>query len=178
MTETEYLEGEIVAEVRSEYLHGRITMMPGVSRSHEKVDRRLATRLDLHTVETGCESYGSNVKVRIPNAGYLYPDASYACDPLFEGEYVLLNPIAVFEILSPSTEARDLGVKFDAYRTISSLQTYVLFRTDRALALVYERADEGWVLTEHAGREASLPLPTIGLTLAMDDLYARLPDAL
>ncbi len=43
----------------------------------------------------------------------------------------LLNPQAIFEVLSPSAEAFDLGDKFTRYQTIESLTDYVLVASER-----------------------------------------------
>ena len=43
----------------------------------------------------------------------------------------LLNPTVIIEVLSSSTQAYDRGLKFEEYRTILSLQEYVLIRQDR-----------------------------------------------
>jgi len=41
-------------------------------------------------------------------------------------EDILLNPTVIFEVLSPSTESYDRGVKFRRYREIESLTDYIL----------------------------------------------------
>ena len=60
---------------------------------------------------------------------YAYPDVSVVCGKLQladEQKDILLNPIVIFEVLSPSTEQYDRGEKFQLYRTIASLREYVL----------------------------------------------------
>jgi Uma2 family endonuclease len=66
---------------------------------------------------------------------YTYPDLAALCgEPQLEdGEPdILLNPAVLMEVLSPSAEAYDRGAKFDHYRSIESLQTYVLIAQERA----------------------------------------------
>ena len=57
-------------------------------------------------------------------SSYLYPDVGVVCEePRFEDNVfdILLNPIVIIEVLSPSTEAYDRGEKFSHYRQIESL---------------------------------------------------------
>lgn len=60
---------------------------------------------------------------------YHYPDASIACPPFAKDahhERALTSPVALFEVLSPTTRNYDRGGKFDHYRTIDALRDYVL----------------------------------------------------
>ncbi|MGI8741892.1 MAG: Uma2 family endonuclease [Bryobacteraceae bacterium] len=77
-----------------------------------------------------CEVYGSDIRVCVlPSTGlYAYPDISAVCDkPRFlDSQFdTLLNPKAIIEVLSPSTEAYDRGRKFQRYKGIASLAQYV-----------------------------------------------------
>ena len=54
---------------------------------------------------------------------------------------VLVNPKVIFEVLSPSTEAYDRGAKFRRYRSIASLEEYVLIASEEFVVEVY-RAPE------------------------------------
>lgn len=60
---------------------------------------------------------------------YVYADVTVVCGPLRiqPGTTDLLeNPTCLIEVLSPSTEAYDRGLKWEGYRSIPSLQDYVL----------------------------------------------------
>ncbi|MGE3541564.1 MAG: Uma2 family endonuclease [Candidatus Tectimicrobiota bacterium] len=86
----------------------------------------------------------------------------------------LLNPRLIVEVLSPSTEAYDRGIQFDHYRSIESLQTYVLIAQDKPHIELYQRQDQGnWLLTVVKGLEASLYLEALGCALALADVYER-----
>ena len=58
---------------------------------------------------------------------FFYPDVMVSCDP---GDHAasqfIANPTLIVEVLSESTAAFDRGEKFAAYRTLPSLQEYVL----------------------------------------------------
>lgn len=69
-----------------------------------------------------------------PTGLYTYPDVVVSCDkPSFEDSEMdtLLNPRLIIEVLSESTEAYDRGAKFEQYRSVESLQEYLLVAQDR-----------------------------------------------
>jgi Uma2 family endonuclease len=79
-------------------------------------------------------------------------------------------PTIVIEVLSPSTEKIDRREKWFAYRQLSSLQEYVLVDQERQWVEVFRRHEGGWMQDIAAAGE-SLTLPSVGLTLALNDIY-------
>ena len=64
-----------------------------------------------------------------------------------ELQYFKRYPCLVVEVLSPSTEAFDRGAKFADYRTLETLQEYVLISQDRFSVECFRRNSQGqWVL--------------------------------
>jgi Uma2 family endonuclease len=56
----------------------------------------------------------------------------------------ITNPHVIVEVLSPSTEARDRGEKFAAYKQITALEEYVLVSQDERRIEVRRRGARGW----------------------------------
>ena len=84
----------------------------------------------------------------------------------------VLNPTAVVEVLSPSTETWDRGGKFQNYRQIESLYEYVLISTDKELVETYARQPDGtWIYNPTSGREAAAALRSLGVELPMTEVY-------
>lgn len=115
------------------------------------------------------------MRVRIPTDLYTYPDVSIVCgSPRFEGdqEDILLNPLVLFEVLSPSTEAYDRGRTFIHYQTVPSLKEYVLVAQDRPRIDHFARQGDGrWLLTVVESGE--LVLPALGISLPLNEIYAK-----
>ncbi|MEO1496916.1 MAG: Uma2 family endonuclease [Planctomycetota bacterium] len=177
-TAAEYLAQERCAETKHEYYAGEIFAMSGASRAHNLIAWALSTELGKSLNERPCEAYQSDMRVKVDRTGlYTYPDAVVTCDePRFEDDHVdtLLNPQAVFEILSESTEKHDRGKKFDHYRHVESLQDYVLISQEEPLVEVYSRQDDGtWNLSIAKGLDASIMVPAIDVPLRLQALYAR-----
>jgi Uma2 family endonuclease len=108
---------------------------------------------------------------------YTYPDITVGFDPLqLEDSHqdTLLNPTLIIEVLSPSTESYDRGKKFQHYRTLKSLQEYVLIAQDSPRIERYLRQpNDEWLLTDAAGLDAVIELPSIQCTLALADVYEK-----
>jgi len=86
------------------------------------------------------------------------------------------NPTLLAEVLSPSTEGWDRGGKFAHYRHIPTLRYYLLVNVDLVRVELYTREAEGrWVLTDH-GPGTQVPLPELGISIDVDELYADLPE--
>ena len=174
----QYLEQEEQAEFRSEYWNGEILAMSGGSAAHNRILRNLTRRLGNQLDGSTCDSFASESRVRISECNaYFYPDAFIVCGgaqtEATQMETVL-NPVAILEVLSPSTEATDRGRKFACYRTLASLQYYVLIEQARpAIDLYTRQPDGGWLLTILSGPEAMLSLETVGVALPLSEIYQR-----
>ena len=90
-------------------------------------------------------------------------------------ENAVTNPVLVVEVLSDSTEAYDRGAKFAHYRTIPSLQEYVLVSQHEHKIEHYRRLATGqWVLTVFEGDAAAADLPALGCALSLAEVYDKL----
>lgn len=178
LTPQEYLALERGGEDKSEYWDGEIFCMSGASRAHNLIVTNVARELSAQLLERPCEVYPSDMRVRIPRtARYVYPDVSVVCgEPQFEDTEVdtLLNPTVLVEVLSPSTEAFDRGKKFDNYRTLPSLQEYVLVAQDEPRVYVYTRQPANrWLFSEASHRDHRIALASIGCQLALGEVYRK-----
>jgi Uma2 family endonuclease len=129
LTEEQYLEIERAAETKSEFRDGHMFAMAGASPRHALLGASVLAILR-RQLPPGCRAFSADLRIKVLAAGlYTYPDGSVICGPLeyFGGHRdVVVNPLLLVEVLSPSTEAHDRGKKFDWYRTIPSLREYLL----------------------------------------------------
>ena len=154
--------------------------MSGATREHNLITGNIAASLHGQVKDRPCESYAADMRVLFivsPTGLYTYPDVVVTCQsPRFEDDVfdTLLNPQVIIEVLSDSTEKYDRTKKFEQYRQIESLQDYVLISHDRAHVDHFSRAAHGkWELSDAAGLEAALDLPTIQCQLKLSDIYAK-----
>jgi Uma2 family endonuclease len=173
----EYLEFERRAEYKHEYIDGQIHAMAGATRSHVRIVTNLSWRLSEQLEDGPCEVFGTDMRVRIRDgAAYVYPDLVVACgDVQFDDAQLdtLLNPTVVVEVLSSTTELKDRGRKFELYRRLPTLREYVLVSQDRVLIECYVRSGEDWILSELDSLEQTLTLSSIGCSVPLAQIYAR-----
>lgn len=176
-TPEDYLALERSADYKSEYVNGHIYAMTGASREHNLVAFNIARELGAQLKNRPCEAYIGDMRVKAAEArSYRYPDIAVVCGrPEFEDSQgdTLLNPTLLIEVLSPSTEASDRGGKFAEYRRIASLREYLLVAQDQPRIERYVRQDNGWLLTETAGLDATVSLEAIGCVLALREVYDK-----
>jgi Uma2 family endonuclease len=178
MTPEEYLDFERASQTKHEYFAGEIFAMAGASENHNLIVMSAGANLYAQLRKRPCKAYASDMRVKTRSTVlYTYPDISVVCgEPQFEDAEVdtLLNPTVIIEVLSPSTESYDRGKKFQHYRTLESLQEYLLIAQDEPHIEHYVRQpDHQWLLSEAQGMEASLELPFIECTLALADVYEK-----
>lgn len=169
------LDADAPEGVRYEYANGLVTAMSGASGNHERLVMRVGALLVNGTRERGCSVFGSSLRVGVrASRAYTYPDVSALCGrPEYEhaGGETLLNPSALFEILSRSTERADRGHKFAHYQLIPSLREYVLVAQDEMRVERYAPAPGAWTLHVLTRPDDVLELPSVGCALRLGDVY-------
>ncbi len=178
LTEQQYLTIERAAEFKSEFLNGEMFAMSGVTMEHSDLQTNIIIELGAALRGRDCRISGSDMRVRISATGmYAYPDVSVVCGKRLladEHQDILLNPVVIFEILSPSTEQYDRGLKFQHHRTIESLKEYILVDQNKVRIEQYIRQDTTtWTLRDHQRLEDELRMDSIGVTLPLARIYER-----
>jgi Uma2 family endonuclease len=123
-----------------------------------------------------CQTYSSDMRVQVTPERYVYPDLSVSCAAADQGDggaVYLTAPCLVVEVLSRGTAAYDRGGKVDLYRQVASLRDYLLVETARCLVEVRSRGEHGEWTTRQYGPGETVELPSLGVALAVDAIYAR-----
>jgi Uma2 family endonuclease len=170
MNSDEYLAWELTQEERHEFWDGRIVLKSGSSKRHNRICGNCAKLLD----NAACEIYINDIKVEVEaNRKYFYPDVVVTCDARDQDIQLVQYPCLIVEVLSPSTEAIDRGVKFSRYRQFETLREYMLIQPEQPVVEVFSRNNAGkWELAEY-GLADRIDLASIGGSIAVKDLYER-----
>lgn len=160
---------------RHEYLNGEVFAMAGAEDGHVTTAGNLYMALRQHLAGGPCRSYMSDMRLHVADAnGYFYPNVMVTCSdhdrasPLLKSE-----PRLLVEVLSPSTAAYERGLKFSHYRSIASLQEYLLIDLETRSSDCYRKGPDGlWVLHPFA-RGETVVLASVGLELAAELLFAE-----
>jgi Uma2 family endonuclease len=172
----EYLEAELVASEKHEYLAGVVYAMSGPSIGHTRIAGNIYRALGNQLSGRPCEAFTSDVKVRIKRDDaefYYYPDATVDCGGAADQSLFAEEPRVIFEVLSPETARIDRGEKLPNYQSLPSLDVYVLVDQFHLALTVYRRTTTGWSVEIITGAEESLLLPTIDCTLPLSTIYER-----
>jgi Uma2 family endonuclease len=173
LTPSEYLEWEEQQELRYEYVNGEIFGMAGGTLNHSRIGGKIYYLLQNHLQGGNCQVLNSDAKVQIKESkDYVYPDVSVTCDIAdVSATQFIVNPCLIVEVLSPGTEAYDRGDKFALYRSLTSLQEYMLVSSKKPAIDLYRRtAINKWELTSYGAGEA-IELQSVDLTLWVDRVF-------
>jgi len=172
----EYLEWEQQQSSKHEYFDGKIVSMSGATDKHNAIANNLVYIFNKELRGEAFEIRFSDMRTMLSNNRYVYPDLLIVKGkPTFQDDDTvnLLNPFVVIEILSESTESYDRGDKFAAYRTLDSLQEYILISQDKcSVEGFYRNEANEWVIkTPVIDRAASYNMSCLPLTLALEEVY-------
>ena len=180
ISEAEYLELERQAPNKSEYFKGELFAMAGATKEHNKIVASIIGAISQHLKGGRCSYFPSDLRVyNSYNGFFTYPDVIIVCG---EEQYLddkfdtLLNPTVIFEVLSTSTENYDRGTKFKLYRTIPSLQNYVLVSSTEFAAEVYTRYEDQWILTTAKEKSEHIHISAINYDFALADMYVQIEE--
>jgi Uma2 family endonuclease len=177
-TPEEYLELEVGSVDRHTYIDGEIILMPGGTPNHNLIIGNLSANLNFTLKHQSYFVFASDQRLWIPQKRiYTYPDVMVVQEAiqLQEGRKdTIINPIMIAEILSKSTQQYDQGEKFKAYRTIPSVQEYVLIDQYSMHVEKYVKTGSSqWLFSEYDGATTFLGLETVPVEISLADLYAK-----
>lgn len=185
-TPEEYLAMERSAPEKHEYFDGKIFQMSSASYAHNVVCANLVSTLRPSLRKQNCDVVSNDLRVHIPATGlYTYPDVVVLCgqaqflDNILD---TLLNPVALIEVLSPTTEQYDRTTKFDHYRSIPSLKEYILVSLAKPRIECFRRNQDNTVPPENmiwsyhtsTSLEDSAKLDSTQTILSLREVYERI----
>lgn len=174
ISEEDYLESEKVREIKHEYINGEVYAMAGASRNQGILSLSIGRLFENHLDGTRCNTFVADMKVKIETkttTQFFYPDVLVVCDDENGHDYFTEKPLIIVEVLSKATRRFDQTLKFNAYKTIPSLQEYVLIEQDFAEVEVCRRNNH-WV-SERFFLGDDVTFESIDLTLSVEAIYRR-----
>jgi Uma2 family endonuclease len=173
----EYFQGEVfpmLDNVEHTYSQHDVLSMAGASHNHNSIFTNLIGQLYQKLRGKSCRAYGSDMRVYIPeNTLFTYPDISVFCGNFKKlGNDSSIGPTVLIEILSKTTKDYDRGGKFKLYREIASLKEYILIDSESLFIEAFRlNASAHWELEEIKLLESELHIPSLQLSIALQDIY-------
>jgi Uma2 family endonuclease len=168
MTRVAFLEWEERQPARFEYDGFQPVAMTGGTHEHSVIQGNLFLALGSRLRGGPCRPHAGHLKVETA-AGFRYPDTFVTCTPVPRGATVV-EPVVVFEVISPSTAATDRIVKVREYGATPAIRRYVILEQDRQAATIFSHDQGVWSGVVIDG-EADLDLPELGITVPLAELY-------
>ena len=178
LTVEEFLTIDFGPDMKAELDNGRIRMMAGASRAHDRVQTNLIAFLRPILRGSGCRPSGSDMGIRTHGSSMRLPDLSIICgrDNVKDDRALTIdNPEVVIEVLSPSTADHDRLVKLPEYKALLSVETIALIDPETEQMTVWQRIGrdpDGWSEL-HYTRPADLVLASRGITIPHAEIFAR-----
>ena len=173
MTVAEYLAFVESSEDWYEYIDGELCPMTGTKYNHNVISYSLGFHLGILLADTDCQVLGTGQGIKAGETRFLIPDVSVVCgEPVTEeNTRLLLNPILVAEVTSPSTVDIDRGSKREFYGDVPSIQDYLVVDQHRVLVELYTRRESGWHLQCFSDLKEDVPLEALDCNLPLREIY-------
>jgi hypothetical protein len=85
------------------------------------------------------------------------------------------NPTLIVEVSSPGTAVFDYGDKLREYQDLNSVDTVIQIESEIALVKVHRRQEDGkWTDEKFEEFDVAIPLPTLGTSISLNDIYDTL----
>ncbi len=172
-TVKQYFALEEFTRTRFEYLDGQIYVMTGGTNNHSAIKMNAAVEIGRQIRESQCSLRNSDMRVKVGDRRYIYPDLSAVCGParLDDNNTTLLNPVLVVEVLSPSAVAYDRSAKLDFYRSIPSVRAYLIIDQHQIHVELHSRTAGGWHWQTFSDIHDVVPLEALAGRLPLSEIY-------
>ena len=172
LTQQQYVELDERSERPLEYVDGEVFEIESSTANHAAIVANLTIAAGNRLKDTACRPFATAVRVRVPSGRYLHPDLVLVCGKKeLLADKSLINPTVIFEVLSESMAGFDFGRKNQLYRSIPSLNEYILIEQNQAWAQRWFRQAGSWRVDEFSGLDATLPIATLGCEIPVRELY-------
>jgi Uma2 family endonuclease len=150
--------------------------MSGASTAHDRIASNIIGTLFGQLRGSPCWPTTPDTALRTSIKRVRRPDVTIECAPPDLKSYEVRNPVAAFEILSPTTQLTDKLVKIPEYMRHPKLRTIVIVVPERRAVVVYARDAEGqWDSDEF--HDFAHVIDVVGTTakIALADIFDGLP---
>ena len=176
MSVEEFLDFVEDNEDRYEYIDGEAYPMTGGKLNHFVIITNIVGKIRSLLADRDCLVLTSGMLVKAGETRLVAPDVSVVCgEPETEADTrILLNPILVVEVTSPSSIDYDRVSKREYYGDAPSIQAYLVVDQHRVLVELYIRSETGWHLQSFQDQDAEAPLEALACRLPLRDIYQNI----
>jgi Uma2 family endonuclease len=170
-----YFEIDQESGRRHEFYEGEIFCMAGGSLNHNRIKDDCGAALNALFGKDECESFTSDQRMEtLRNEKYCYPDVILVCGRIEMSERwqdTIMNPFAVVEVLSRSTEKFDRGKKLSSYKGVAGLRHVILVSQKEVLVEHNKLYGRIWRTTTYTSLDDCIVIE--GKQMPLSVLYRR-----
>ncbi len=177
-TAEEYLAMEEHSPEKHEFYNGKIIPMPGGTATHNLIGANVVTAINIALDQQAADFlvFNSDMKIHISRLGsFVYPDAVVVCEriELYRGRKdVIINPLLIVEVASPSIATYDRGNKFRHYKSLPSFKEYVIVEQEMPYVFAsFKTAENTWIDTEITALDQYIRLQSINCSIDLKRIY-------
>lgn len=191
-SQTEYFRLDTIADIRLEYQDGFIephfddmvretpSALDGETRLHNRVLANVWFALEnqLRALDSPRELHTYNISTETRAAlGCMYPDIVLTTTEREEDLLSVVFPALIVEVVSNGSAKADRGWKFDAYRSIDSVDQILLVEAHEVSVDCYTRNPDGntWTLVALRELTDTLVIESLEMRLSLEEIYWRVP---
>ncbi len=172
LTMPEYLQGELTADNKHEFIDSEVSAMTGASEAHNTITLNFAAELRAELKGKSCKPFMADMMVNAVGDVY-YPDVMVVCDEHQEDSSRIKHaPKLIVDVLSQSTRAFDHSTKQTKYLQIPSLEYYILVEQDFCEISVLSRA--AGFIPQYYYLGGDIRFPLIDAIVSVNDIYDRI----
>ncbi len=177
LTIEEYFAIEAVEnDRRYEYIDGEIFAMTGGTNNHSLIKLNVSGNLYRRLAGSNCSLRDSDMRVKISDSRYVYPDLSAVCGaPLLEdNSTTLLNPVMAVEVTSPTSHYYDRADKLGFYSSVPSMRVYLIIDQHQVEVELHTGTEKGWLRQIYSNIDDVLVLDALGCSLPLVEVYRNI----
>lgn len=174
MTVEEYFELDEQSDIRYEYYDGEVYAMSGTTFNHNDIVGNVSGAFRTFFRPRGCRVFAETVKLKVSDICYLYPDVVVTCAAKdLSGTYIVERPSVVIEVISKSSTKRDRVFKLNQYKTIPSLQYYLIVSQAERKVELYSQVggSDLWACHSFKSLDDVIGLEAFGFEISVREVY-------
>lgn len=162
-------------EARFELVDGIVHAMGRDRVGHNRAKLRAVNALQraIEVAGLDCAAFTDGVGVSANSRTFRLPDATVNCGKVEDDSSILPNPVIVVEVVSPSSEARDVNDKLIDYFAIASVRHYLIIFTGRKLIVHHSRNSTDDKIETAIVASGDINLSPPGITVSVTEILGE-----
>jgi Uma2 family endonuclease len=158
---------------RYELVDGEVVAMGRDRVSHNRAKLRSVTAIARALTDAGvdCEAFVDGIGVTRNDHNFRFPDVVVNCGPVDSQASFLPSPIIIVEVVSPTSEDRDVHIKLAEYFEVSSVMHYLILYPERRLLIHHARMGSSNRVEAEFVTEGEIALSPPGITIHTNALF-------